>query len=373
MGRNDRGQLQYKSTYFSVNDVDLTPKRACDTVYHPRTVQPALLLWQRTHDPDLTRLFCDWMDTWVDAAARAERGKPAGVIPSAIHWPDGSVGGIGSNWWDPENHSSDPLYVFPSAMSQMTHTLLLAYHVTGDETYLAPLRSMAAIRLDFVEHPPAGDPEPGSAAWCAMKMGSLSSELSKYRLLTGSTEFDPLLQAGASTYAKFRFWGDEAPVVAALSRNAKALGTNFPGYTSEVRYTDRVLRLPSFFGTNGIYPEAVPGIEQPDPETLYATVTGDPGTAGYFPLNAVRWLTPARNIAALVTQSGTDTFAAKLYHFGPTPRAMGAEFYLLEPGNYVAAIGDKSVPIEVSGQRAAVSFTLPPREEIVLRVTRADE
>ena len=33
------------------------------------------------------------MDTWVDAAERAERGKPAGIIPSAIHWPDGQAGG----------------------------------------------------------------------------------------------------------------------------------------------------------------------------------------------------------------------------------------------------------------------------------------
>jgi hypothetical protein len=92
-GYNERGFLQFKSTYFNVHEVDQSPERACDTVYHPRAVRPALLHWFITGDPELGTLFSSWMDTWVDAAAREERGKPAGVIPSAIHWPDGQVGG----------------------------------------------------------------------------------------------------------------------------------------------------------------------------------------------------------------------------------------------------------------------------------------
>jgi len=72
-GVNERGHLQFKSTYFSVDKVDLREDRACDTVYHPRAVQPTLLLWQRTGDARLGRLFSAWMDTWVDAAARGAR------------------------------------------------------------------------------------------------------------------------------------------------------------------------------------------------------------------------------------------------------------------------------------------------------------
>ncbi|MCH2373874.1 MAG: hypothetical protein MK538_06795, partial [Planctomycetes bacterium] len=97
-GRNERGFLQFRSTYFTADRVKDEAQLACDTVYHPRAVQPALLLWQRTGDSNLTRLFSDWMDTWVDAAARAERGKPAGVVPSAIHWPGGYVGGLDGDW-----------------------------------------------------------------------------------------------------------------------------------------------------------------------------------------------------------------------------------------------------------------------------------
>ena len=49
----------------------------------------------------MTRLMADWMSTWVDAAARDERGKPTGMLPTAIHWPDGRIGGLGEKWWMP--------------------------------------------------------------------------------------------------------------------------------------------------------------------------------------------------------------------------------------------------------------------------------
>lgn len=119
-GRNDRGFLQFKSTYFISESVHPDPQKACDTVYHPRAVQPALLFWQRTGEQSLTKLFSAWMNAWVEATARSERGKPAGIIPSAIHWPDGTVGGLGKDCWDPRNHGETTLYLWPSAMSQMT-------------------------------------------------------------------------------------------------------------------------------------------------------------------------------------------------------------------------------------------------------------
>lgn len=146
-GRNARGQLQFKSTYFTVNKVSGDPRQACDTVYHPRAVQPALLLWLRTGDADLGAFFADWMNTWVDATIRAENGKPAGVIPAAIHWPEGRVGGPGPDWWDSQNHPAETsLYAWPSAMSMMCDTLLLTHYMTKDARYLEPIRAMAALR-----------------------------------------------------------------------------------------------------------------------------------------------------------------------------------------------------------------------------------
>ncbi|MBN1422398.1 MAG: hypothetical protein JXP34_26720 [Planctomycetes bacterium] len=373
-GRNERGFLQFKSTYFTATKVDPDPKRACDTVYHPRALQPALLLWQRTGDERMTRLFSAWMDTWVDAAARSERGKPAGVIPSAIHWPDGRVGGTGPDWWDPRNHGEYTLYLFPSAMDMMLHTLLLTYHMTGKEKYLEPIRSMARIRAAYLKRRPAGDLVPGSEAWCASRIGGIANVAAKYRLLTGSDEFDALLGLEMPPYLKLRLEGDRDGLTRSLERNAEALRINFEGYTSEVRYTDRVFRFPALFGDNGMFPEAVAGIRAPDPGILYASATGDPGGAGYFPMNAVRWLTPSRDIAALVTRASKTGLHAQLYHFGEKQRSMAAEFFLLAPGTYALSVtGSAPREFTVTGPRTRVEFAIPPRRLVDVEVREVFE
>lgn len=377
-GVNERGFLQFKSTYFSATEVDPSPQKACDTVYHPRAMQPTLLLWQRTGDARLGKLFTAWMTTWADAAARGERGKPAGIVPSAIHWPEGSIGGLGKNWWNPENHNNDPLYVYPSAMPLMTQSLMLTYHMTGDEKYLEPLRTMAAARLRYVEQPVVDAPE-GSEMWCAERLAAVTGTVAKYRLLTGNTDFDPLLKRDGNAYVRYRLDGDASRVAAALDKVAGALRINFPGYTSEVRYTDRVLRFPSIFGKNGMFLNGVDGIAEPDTTLLYATVTGDPDNPQVFPLNAVRWRTPPREIAALVTDSGSDRFEAQLFHFDDAPRAMSADLYLLRNAKYDVVLeklpaGGESSPLlqsllEVNGPVSEVRFELPPQVLCALRVT----
>ena len=379
--RNERGFLQFKSTYFTADRIDMNPQRACDTVYHPRVVQPTLLYWQRTGDKRLTELFAAWMNTWVDAAARAERGKPAGIIPTAIHWPDGAVGGLGPDWWDPRNHGEHTLYLYPSAMGLMTHTLLLTHHMTGEAKYLAPIRSMADIRLKYLSAPPTGQPAPGTEAWCASRTGSLSSVITKYKFLTGSTEFDEFLGKEMSPYMRYRLRGDSAPLLAALRQNAEALRINFEGYTSEVRYTDRVLRFPGLFTGSEVLAKPVKTIHTPNPSLLYSMATGDPGDAGYFPLNAVRWLTPPRDIAALVTESKSTEFGAELFCFDDEPRSMSAEFYLLEPGDYRLTVtpkddarsSDSAYNFVVTGRRASISFKLPARRLCVLEISPGEK
>jgi len=373
---NQRGLLQFKSTYFTAEKIDTDPQRACDTVYHPRAIQPALLYWQRTADKKLTQLFSTWMNTWVDAAARTERGKPAGIIPSAIHWPEGTVGGAAQNWWDPRNHGEHTLYLWPSAMSMMTDTLLLTYHITREQKYLQPILSMAKIQLKHLHTPIKEEPAPGSEAWCAQQLGFLAGTIAKYRFLTGDTQFDELLSAGMSPYMRFRLKADRAALTAALGATAQALRINFPCYTSEVRYTDRVLRFPRLFSA-GFAPRTSARILTPNTALLYSSVTGDPGGAGYFPLNAVRWLTDPRNIAALVTDSAPDRFAAELFNFKTTDRKIDAELYLLEKGKYNLTITPErsAAPLEtktftVKSPRTKITFNLPPNKLSALKITQ---
>lgn len=371
MAKNQRGFLQFKSTYFNVHKVDTQPKRACDTVYHPRTFHPSLIHWLRTGDEVVGDLISRWMDTWIDATAREENGKPAGITPSAIHWPDGEVGGGVKPWWKPQNYSND-LFAWPSAMSLMTRTMLLTYHMTGDEKYLQPIKSMAEIRRKYLNNPPDGKLEPGSAAWCALEGHSrfggngmvrfLPETLAKYRLLTGDPEFDDLLRKDAGGYVQMRLGDGRDALVTDLKQNAKAFRINKPAYTNEMRWTDRVLVFNSRWGNQAN------GWHWPTPDTgiLYASATGDPGDPRYFPMNAVRWLIEPRAFAALVTESGQHGFAAELYNFRDTDREVPAELYLLGEGKYSLTLTDKdgrklqSDQVKVTGTRTRITLSLPP-------------
>jgi hypothetical protein len=220
----------------------------------------------------------------------------------------------------------------------------------------------------------SADAKPGSEAWCARNMGGfLADALAKYRLLTGDTQYDALLRTDSSGYVRYRLTGEAAPLEAALRRNAEAFRSNWEAYTSEMRWTDRVISFTRNFLT--YLPETAP--PPPAPEILYSSATGDPGNPLVFPLNAVRWRTPPRDLAALVTESSRTSFSAELFHFGKQPRKLDAEFFLLAPGEYevtVSPAGTVSAPplqrqtLKVEGPRAQVSLQLPARRLCVVKM-----
>ena len=380
MGENERGNLQFKSVYFNASKIDNKRVYACDTPWHTYAAQPVLLLWQRTGNEKLERLITAWMDSWVAATASSERGKPGGVIPAAIRWPGGEPVGPGENWWDPQCHPSEPsLYRWPIAVRHLTDTLLLTYHMTGNEKYLQPLRSMAKIRLRWLKGEFPDSPEPGTEAWCGRRLRFLARTLAKYRQLTGKTEFDDVLERDYPAALSRHQLEESSPVVKRLQRSAEALRINFPGRTSEVRWTDRIMAFARMYGHDKMFAEPVPAMnKRPAPDFVYAMATGDRGGIGFFPLNAVRWLTPPRDIAAIVINAGRHGLTAKLFHFGESPRVMGAEFYLLESGEYRVVLtpeDEGAAPavrkrLTVTGNSPQVKFTLPAREVYQLRVVR---
>jgi hypothetical protein len=142
-----------------------------------------------------------------------------------------------------------------------------------------------------------------------------------------------------------------------------------------MRWTDRVMNFTSNYLR--YLPEPAPPV--PAPQVLYACATGDPGTPLIFPLNAVRWRTPPRDIAVLVTDSGAESFAAELYHFGGHSRKLAAEFLLLRPGEYELTSTPETKArtgfahrsrFRVAGPRTEVPIELPSRQLTVVTVTK---
>jgi hypothetical protein len=146
---------------------------------------------------------------------------------------------------------------------------------------------------------------------------------------------------------------------------------NFAGFTSEVRYTDRVMTWPKrWLVTTGMDPAA----QSINSRVLYRMASGDVGDYAYFPMNAVRWLTPPRKIAALVTDSGSR-FAAQLFHFGKSERSMGAELYLLPRGEYTCSwkvdgerLSMMPTKLTVDSTKTKVSFRLPPQQLVTVEI-----
>ena len=111
------------------------------------------------------------------------------------------------------------------------------------------------------------------------------------------------------------------------------------------------------------------------PLLLYNTVTGDPGDPLYFPMNAVRWHTPPRDIAVMVTESTPSTFESRLYHFGDEERPLECELFLLKPGEYQYALVDVATgrpasrgTVRITEDNRRLALTVPQHREFALQI-----
>lgn len=381
MGTNERGQLQHKTIHFAGGRLNREPRYAADATYFCRVYQPAMLSWQRTKDPELTEFFSQWANTWVDASMRAERGKPAGILPSAIRWPDGVVGGQEDPWHIPNLWGVGALYRWPqpNANNMMCNLMLLTWLQTGDEKYLQPLHAMARMWRDDLAGKYPDRETMGTVGWAAANVKRfLMPSLIKYRLISGDTQYDDLLLADAQGYISYRIDGDETKLIADLKEHAEAMTHNFELYTSECRGGDRMLVSATRYFA---YSKHVDPIAIPRPEVVYAMATGDPDPRLYCTIAAARWLTPPREIAAFVKQTDSKSMAAELYHFGKSQREMGVQLCMLDKGKYRWTLTRATQPdqtvtsgtFDLSEQVIDIRFTLPSRDLCVLTIERAGD
>ena len=90
-------------------------------------------------------------------------------------------------------------------------------------------------------------------------------------------------------------------------------------------------------------------------------------------------MTPPRDIAALVTETGRERFRAELYHFSEKPRDMSALFYLLDSGEYIFKLFPKGTNtkvisvkrIVISDAKTPITFQLPAKTLCILEIRRA--
>jgi len=295
---------------------------------------------------------------------RAEDGKPEGIIPAAIHWPNGKAHGTGKDWWKPENYHT-PLYDYPSQQSSMYECFLQAYHVTKKEKYLGPIQFIARLRSEGVGSGAAESYVEGSLDWCLAKLeDSIAQILLKYRILTGDESYDALLKEDAKDYERFMLDKDINQLTDSLQDLHTSLSLPEVFFTTEVRWTDRLFAFGKFF--NFILEEPRPVY---DAGFLFSCLSGSVGDFKVMPVFGVKWLTTPEDIAILTETNTSIEFRAQLFHFGDRPRSMGAQLFNLAKGEYTLKLtGSDPVRIKITSEHNTVQLMLPPQKLVELRI-----
>ena len=356
MAENEQGYTQFQSTYFTSEEVDDSESHACDTPYHTRALQPALLAWSQGDDTHADTLTA-WLDGWIAATEREENGKPAGIPPAAIAFPSGAVGG--TPWWNPGCHYSEKTFAFPRALSFLTEAMVLAYHKTGEERYTSWLDTMAQHRQAWIEDGrPAG--EEGDLSWSRAQLRrALRSGLQKHWLLTRSEAYTALLLAEGDRYDQYRITGEDDGWIEQLASTANALSWNQAAYTTEVHFTDRVVKFHSAYW-NDFAESPLPSI---DTTLLYNMITGDLGSHGYIPLPQFRWGFDPRVLRVHVrADQAVELFAV-------SDADVSGTLYILkqDTGRITCTCSGTSLQ-EESFSNGQVALTLPPQTLCILNI-----
>ncbi|MEC8381088.1 MAG: hypothetical protein VXZ96_12230 [Myxococcota bacterium] len=356
---NDLGHRQFKSSYFSSDEVSDSEDRACDTPYHTRVLQPALLLWQLTNDDEVGVPISEWLSGWTASSMLEANGKPSGIPPAAIAFPSGEP--FGDDWWNPGCHYTDATFRYPRAFSMLGQAMVLAAHQHANSDYVELIDHLAQRSLD----PTVDSSETGSESWAIQEIkGKLLSVLEKQWLLTGTSASDELLLEHGGDYIRYRITGEDAALESALVNPTTALSWNKAMYTSEVRFTDRVLKFHTRYW-NGIAEAPLPGV---DTSILYNMVTGDIGEASILPLPAVRWGFPHQTLRVNVQTASPTALRAQLYNTAPEDHSGEVVLQRLIDGHRQYTLQCESSEYSEDIEGDAFTLTLPSQTLCTIEV-----
>jgi hypothetical protein len=358
-GRNDRGNRFFRSAWFSSTQLNQQPPHDRDLGYNSRAVKAMRYLVWRRPDPHVTQLLHEWARAWAQAALRTDKGKPRGLIPASVRFPDEAFNGEGNNWyragmfWEYFDWEHD-------CGSMVLDHLLFTYQLTKDESLLEPMFQTLEL-IENSQRPSTRDrdhpPEAGSPAWAAARLIACElfwSVVEQWRFQGADPTWDHLIRQYGSPYGKYRISGDQRHLVAGLDQLLDDVRYNWPLKTSEAIPTDRVT------------------IERH--EHLRAMLTGDGTQESLCPHFAVTWEGTGDQFTALVAGTGGEHLAVHLYHHDPANRTIVMRPWQLTPGTYRLVTrsegqppAERLVTVQERGTRIKVSLAGHQLHQIALR------
>ncbi len=256
---NDRGHRHFRANFLGAAQVGAGDRRN-DSWINYRAVSPASAVLRYNGNPAIAELYVELAEAWLAAAMSTDRGKPKGVIPAEVSFPEGVSGGVNSpNWWTAShppgtvNHD----WQHQQYKGYLVDVLMLAYQQTGDARFLEPLRLEYELAVEHGHEPQPsgargrgarradaenGGLEPGSEAWAAAKLTGTEAWLDAERMIQG--------RQGALESTRTK-----AEIIETGREISAHLKTRWPLMTSEAGPTDRVafvgIVFPFFVYTGG--------------------------------------------------------------------------------------------------------------------------
>ena len=127
------GHRRFRSNWFCASRVGDNPDMAYDIFINYRAIRPALSVYWYNQNPTVAELITELADAWVFSAMSTEGGKPKGMIPGAVSFPEGKIRGKKSPYW----HDAMPGSGYKPLVLAVLYT---AFDATKNPKYLEPIQ-----------------------------------------------------------------------------------------------------------------------------------------------------------------------------------------------------------------------------------------
>jgi len=366
-GINEKGHRHFKSSWYSATEIDQAPPKDCDVPMNTRTVKAARwLAWYNRH-PVAMKFLREWGDAWLEDCLRTDKGKPYGIVPSAIRYHDDAIGGHADNWHHPGLFWS--YYDFHGGID-MLQQFLSNYLLFDDPKYLEPIELAIQLAEKYYSQD-LSDARIGSEKWVARifhRSLDFANLLEQWRLITGNNKYDDFLLKIGSHHLKYRLTGNEKYLVEGCAPIIDATIMNRELITTEAYFTDRIYLKNIHQGYNW------------GAQHLEAMFTGKALLNGFFPFSDVIWRNMGDKFASVVTESSPQSLQILAYNLDNKPLTGEMLFWNLLPGKYVISQGpdvnkdnlmdrvDSKMDLYVTNHSASSPVTLPVGKMQVINI-----
>ncbi len=363
-GVNSEGRLQFKSAWIGATSIQSDPPKNRDLAMNARAAKAVRFLAWLRDDEGADELLHRWSRTWVAAAARTDKGKPPGLFPASLRWPDAAFNGDEPSWHAAKMYWR---YFDWDGDGQLYDQLLFSWVRTADGSLHEPMLATLAFLTEWSARGTRTGSPAGSAEWAARQLlesAEFWGVVTQWRLETGNPRFDALLLKHGPPFLRYKLTGDAEPLAEGIERSLlDELRHNTEMRTTEVLFTDRVY-----------VSRAVGNWEGRD--LLAGMITGNHSPGALSPYFHVSWDDAPEGFTALVTDAGSDRFHAELFLHG-TAAVINPRLFRLSPGDYVVSLTAGGVPsgsrretITSPGQR--VRLDVPRGTLVKVAITREE-